>query len=116
MDKKIKDCDWEYLSGLETIREPKQGMPRLLDLLNWMAEPGNEKIWILLDIKVSYSSDLCCLKHVRKMSVNAAQVDDKPADLVGAIATTIASAPSTVSWADRIVLGCWNVSVIAFLS
>jgi phosphatidylglycerol phospholipase C len=49
---KIADCDWDYLSGLETVAEPRQHMPRLVDLLAYLVEPGNEDIWILLDIKV----------------------------------------------------------------
>lgn len=28
-------------------------MPRLADLLAWLAQPEFEKIWVLLDIKVS---------------------------------------------------------------
>jgi hypothetical protein len=52
-DEKIADCDWEYLSTLETLREPRQGMPRLADLLSWLAQPEFEEIWVLLDIKVS---------------------------------------------------------------
>lgn len=51
MDKKIASCDWAYLSTLQTTREPKQGLPRLSDLLAWLGEPENEDIWVLLDIK-----------------------------------------------------------------
>lgn len=53
MDQKIADCDWSYLSTLKTLREPKQSMPRLLDLLEYLAQPGLESIWVLLDVKVS---------------------------------------------------------------
>jgi len=49
---KIIDCEWKYLSTLRTTREPKQGMPRLSDLLEYLAEPGMEEKWMLLDIKV----------------------------------------------------------------
>lgn len=51
MDKKLADCDWAYLSTLQTVREPKQGLPRLRDLLEWLAEEENQHIWVLLDIK-----------------------------------------------------------------
>lgn len=51
MDQKIAACDWAYLSTLQTTREPRQRLPRLRDLLEWLAEPGNEAIWVLLDIK-----------------------------------------------------------------
>ncbi|KAL2016216.1 hypothetical protein VTK56DRAFT_4047 [Thermocarpiscus australiensis] len=52
-DQKIADCDWAYLSTLRTLREPRQGMPRLADLLEWLTRPGLESIWVLLDIKAS---------------------------------------------------------------
>ena len=29
-------------------------MPRLIDLLEYLAQPGLEDIWVLLDIKVSF--------------------------------------------------------------
>lgn len=46
------DCDWEYLRTLRTVAEPHEPMPRLSDLLEYLSQPGLEKIWILLDIKV----------------------------------------------------------------
>lgn len=49
---KIADCDWEFLSTLRTTREPRSPMPRLLDLLTYLAQPGLEDIWVLIDIKV----------------------------------------------------------------
>lgn len=51
-DTKVADCDWSYLSTLRTTREPRQPMPRLVDLLEYMAQPEVEHIWVLLDIKV----------------------------------------------------------------
>lgn len=62
-DKKINECDWSYLKTLETVREPKQRMPRLEDLLGLLAEEGREGVWVLLDIKVWLSGcaePLCC--------------------------------------------------------
>lgn len=47
------DCDWEYLSTLRTLEKPYDSMPRLSDLLQYLASPELEDIWILLDIKVS---------------------------------------------------------------
>lgn len=32
-------------------------MPRLADLLDYLAQPGLEEIWVLLDIKVCLYSD-----------------------------------------------------------
>lgn len=51
-EEKIIDCDWSYVSTLKTIAEPHQSMPRLKDLLEYVAQPGLEEIWVLLDIKV----------------------------------------------------------------
>lgn len=62
-------------------------MPRLEDVLDYLAEPGMESMWLLLDIKV----------------------DDAAEDIIPRIAETIAmsSAPE-VDWTHRIVLGCWT--------
>jgi glycerophosphoryl diester phosphodiesterase len=49
---KIIDCEWEFLSKLKTLKEPHESMPRLADLLEYLAQPGMEEIWVLLDIKV----------------------------------------------------------------
>jgi hypothetical protein len=49
---KVIDHDWDYLSKLKTLKEPHDTMPRLLDLLVYLASPGLESISLLLDIKV----------------------------------------------------------------
>ncbi|KAK7722147.1 hypothetical protein SLS64_000680 [Diaporthe eres] len=85
VDKAVRDCDWEYLSTLETLKEPRQHMCRLYDVLEFLAEPGNESIWMLLDIKI----------------------DDPPQEMIPRIAATIASAPRG-KWEQRIILGCWR--------
>lgn len=85
VDKAVRDCDWEYLSTLETLKEPRQHMCRLSDVLEFLAEPGNESIWMLLDIKI----------------------DDPPGELISRIAATIAEA-SRGNWEQRIILGCWR--------
>lgn len=56
---KIIDCNWEYVSGLRTLREPHEPMPRLKDLLEYVSQPEFDRIWVLLDIKVkkSFSTD-----------------------------------------------------------
>jgi hypothetical protein len=56
VDKKIIDCDWEFISGLRTHREPHEPMPRLLDLLEYLAQPAMMQIWLLLDIKVGFNT------------------------------------------------------------
>lgn len=35
-------------------------MPRLADLLEYLAQPGLEEIWVLLDIKVDLHHDTVC--------------------------------------------------------
>ncbi len=52
IDKKIIDCDWDFLSQQQTLKEPHAPMPRLIDLLEYLASPGLENVWLLLDIKV----------------------------------------------------------------
>ncbi|OHW94426.1 glycerophosphoryl diester phosphodiesterase, partial [Colletotrichum incanum] len=61
VDKKINECDWAYLETLRTVREPGEKMPRLEDLLVFLAEEGagREGVWVLLDIKQPY------ITHVR---------------------------------------------------
>jgi phosphatidylglycerol phospholipase C len=53
VDARIAECSWEYLSTLRTVAEPHEPMPRLKDFLEWLAVPELEKIWVVLDIKVS---------------------------------------------------------------
>ncbi|KZL80305.1 glycerophosphoryl diester phosphodiesterase [Colletotrichum incanum] len=88
VDKKINECDWAYLETLRTVREPGEKMPRLEDLLVFLAEEGagREGVWVLLDIKT----------------------DDPPAELLGRVAEVLASTPGPVPWEKRIVFGCWN--------
>ena len=55
-DDKIIDCDWDFLSEQRTLKPPHVPMPRLKDLLQYLASPELEDIWVLLDIKVILSS------------------------------------------------------------
>jgi len=91
VDRKLLDCDWEYISGLKTLREPHEPMPRLLDLVDYLAQPAMAQIWLLLDIKL----------------------DNKANDIMGQMAKVFEKIPSPVgtSWKDRIVLGFWAVSL-----
>jgi hypothetical protein len=52
VNKKIMESNWEELSVLRTLREPHDRMPRLSDLLEYLASPGLEDVWVFLDIKV----------------------------------------------------------------
>ncbi|KAK4122408.1 PLC-like phosphodiesterase, partial [Parathielavia appendiculata] len=102
VDARIADCDWAYLSTLQTLREPRQGMPRLADLLEWLAglecSRDSAAVWLLLDVKT----------------------DDDPERLLPAVAHTIASVPPCADagagggkgWKERIVVGCWNENYI----
>lgn len=81
----VRDHDWDYLSTLKTLKEPREPMARLLDLLEYLVEPGNESVWVFLDIKI----------------------DDSPEDMLPRIAETFAAVPQG-NWSQRIVLGCWT--------
>ncbi|KAF2686994.1 tubulin-domain-containing protein [Lentithecium fluviatile CBS 122367] len=93
---KIIDCDYEFLSKMKTLKEPHESMPRLADLLEYLAQPGLEEIWVLLDIKL----------------------DNDPEDVMRLIASTIRSvAPSpTRPWQSRVVLGCWAAKYLPLCS
>lgn len=82
---KIIDCDWAYLETLKTLQAPHESMPRLIDLLSYLAEPGLEDIWVLLDIKFDNDSD----------------------DVMRLIASTIVEVKPSRPWNERILLGCW---------
>ncbi|KAL8805147.1 MAG: hypothetical protein Q9182_002129 [Xanthomendoza sp. 2 TL-2023] len=51
---KLIERDWAYISDQRTIQAPHEAMPRLIDLLEYLAAPGNEKTWLLLDIKAKF--------------------------------------------------------------
>ncbi|KAF2272494.1 tubulin-domain-containing protein [Westerdykella ornata] len=92
---KIIDCDYEFLSRLRTLKEPREPMPRLVDLLEYLAQPGLEDIWMLLDIKI----------------------DNDPDDVMRLISETIRSVPpSRDPWSARIVLGCWTAKYLPLCS
>ena len=78
-------------------------MPRLKDLLAYLASPGQEQIWLLLDIKVNLHPNPKC--HF----TDTDQLDNNPDAVIRLIASAIASVapPSSVPWNRRIVLGCW---------
>ncbi|KAH8599389.1 PLC-like phosphodiesterase [Bisporella sp. PMI_857] len=84
-EEKIIDCEWSYLKTLQTLKAPHQAMPRLKDLLEYLATPGLEDIWILLDIKLDNNKD----------------------DVMRLIADTLAEVKPTRPWNQRVLLGCW---------
>ena len=88
-DEKVIDCDWDFIKTLRTLQEPREQMPRLKDLLEYLASPGVEDIWLLLDIKL----------------------DNDAESIMQLIAETIASVNPSKPWEQRIVLGCWAVRI-----
>ncbi|KAL5119574.1 hypothetical protein ACEQ8H_002420 [Pleosporales sp. CAS-2024a] len=95
-DEKLLDCDYEFLSKLRTLEEPHEPLPRLADLLEYLAQPGLEDIWVLLDIKL----------------------DNNAEDVMRLIGDTIRSvAPSpTRPWNTKIVLGIWAAKYLPLCS
>ena len=68
-------------------------MPRLRDLLEYVAQPGLEHVWILLDIKL----------------------DNNAENVMRLIRETIDSVQSNErAWENRIVLGCWAAKYLPF--
>ncbi|KAI9792664.1 MAG: hypothetical protein M1816_001763 [Peltula sp. TS41687] len=88
---KIKDCDWGYLRTVRTLKEPHEPMPRLRDLLEYLALPGSEDIWVLLDIKLDNDAD----EVMRLIGQTILEVN-----------------PSEKPWNQRIVIGCWTADYI----
>ncbi|KAJ5411653.1 uncharacterized protein N7487_006012 [Penicillium crustosum] len=87
--KKVADCDWEYLKTLRTLQAPHEPMPRLVDVLEYLRQPGRENLWILLDIKLT----------------------NEPFAIMERISKIIESVPMPASgpdWHHRVVLGCWS--------
>ncbi|KAF2721910.1 PLC-like phosphodiesterase [Polychaeton citri CBS 116435] len=85
---KVIDLEYEEIAQHRTTAKPHVPMPRLKDLLEYLAQPGLEEIWLLLDIKLDNDAD----------------------DIVRLIGETIASVrPSSEQhpWSSRIVLGLW---------
>jgi len=83
-------------------------MPRLKDLLEYLAAPGLEDIWILLDIKVPLPR---LWEPLRANKVNEwAKLDNDADDVMRLIAANLAQVKPTRPWNKRVLLGCWAVS------
>ncbi|KAF1983955.1 tubulin-domain-containing protein [Aulographum hederae CBS 113979] len=83
---KIIDLNWKELSEIRTVKGGKP-MPRLKDLLEYLAQPGLEEIWVLLDIKLDNDAE-----DVMR--------------LIGETVRQVIPSPER-AWKDRVVLGCW---------
>jgi glycerophosphoryl diester phosphodiesterase len=112
-EEKIIDCDYEFLSKLRTLKEPHEAMPRLVDLLEYLAQPGLEDIWVLLDIKVCWK-----MQFTLRYRANRMQLDNNADDVMRLIGDTIRSVPPSPnrSWQNRIVLGCWAAKYVPLCS
>ncbi|KAK1819952.1 hypothetical protein LTR12_005674 [Friedmanniomyces endolithicus] len=84
---KIIDTPWSTIQDLRTVAEPHEPMPQLRDVITYLAQPAQEQIWILLDIKL----------------------DNDAETIMRLLGSTLASiAPSaTTPWRQRVVLGIW---------
>ncbi|KAI1133463.1 PLC-like phosphodiesterase [Nemania abortiva] len=87
---KVCDLDWSEISQLRTLREPRQPMPRLVDLLEYLNRPGLEDIWLMLDIKTH----------------------DDAEEIMKKTAEALASVSSRRPWHTRVTPCCWNVTYI----
>lgn len=89
---RVIDCNWKFISQLQTTRAPHQPMPRLKDLLEYIAHPSRQGVWILLDIKLDNDSE----------------------NVMRLIAETLASVHyGTRPWQSRVVLGIWAAKYLS---
>ena len=79
-------------------------MPRLQDLLEYLAKPGLEDIWILLDIKIPLPSLTEALMGDKTIQT---RLDNHTNDLFRAIAATLADVKPSRPWNQRVLVGCW---------
>lgn len=83
-------------------------MPRLKDLLEYLATPGLEDIWLLLDIKVLLPSLTEVLMGNKTL---LSKFDDHTDDLFRLTAATLADVKSSRPWNQRVLVGCWAVGL-----
>ncbi|KAL5604919.1 hypothetical protein BROUX41_001751 [Berkeleyomyces rouxiae] len=89
---KIHDLDFAELAKLRSLRPPHTPVPSLQELLEYLAEPQNAAIWLILDIKLH----------------------DDAVQLFEAISAVLARVPSPDRpWAQRILVGCWKPAYMA---
>jgi hypothetical protein len=89
-------------------------MPRLKDLLEYLTTPGLEDVWVLLDIKVPWPN---MWELLRANRINEwAKFDNDADDIIRLIAADLAEVKPTKPWNQRVLLGCWAVSLPYILS
>lgn len=86
-------------------------MPRLKDLLEYLATPGLEDVWILLDVKLLLPTLAEVLTRNKAVQT---KLDNYADDLFRSIAMTLADVKPAPSrpWNQRVLVGCWAVSLI----
>ncbi|KAK8010253.1 hypothetical protein PG990_009218 [Apiospora arundinis] len=90
--RKVAECEWSELSMLRSLREPHQRICRLVELLEYVTQPGLEHIWLLLDIKR----------------------DDTAEEMLLSLSAAFAQVPSPLRpWEQRIILAVWDASWLA---
>ncbi|KAI0450271.1 PLC-like phosphodiesterase [Xylaria acuta] len=87
---RVRDLDWSEISQLRTLREPHQPMPRLIDLLEYLDQPGLEDIWLMLDIKTH----------------------DDAEEIMQRTAAALGSVSSKRPWNTRVTPCCWDATYI----
>ncbi|ORZ11393.1 PLC-like phosphodiesterase [Lobosporangium transversale] len=67
----VKNRPWHgYIDGLKSKKEPHVGVPRCVDVLAFLAQEGNEKVWWNIDIKMNNSPALLFSKFAKLMEDN----------------------------------------------
>lgn len=108
VDRKIKDCTWEEIKRMRTvgggqgdkmkakagIKTEGEGMPRLIDLLEYLAQPGLEEVWLFLDIKLGNDAE-----QIMRL-LNSAMA-------------SVSLSPGSKDWKERVVLGIWAAKFLA---
>ncbi|GFF33138.1 phosphatidylglycerol phospholipase C [Aspergillus udagawae] len=84
----VDECTWEELQTLKTAQAPHVRMPRLVDFLQLLCEPGWERIWVVLDIKLG----------------------NLPERIIPLLTEAFESVASATPWSARAVLGCWSAA------
>lgn len=91
---KIAESNWDDIKNARTIKEPHEPIPRLKELLEYLAQPGMEEMWLMLDIKL----------------VNDAET------IMRCLGSTVASVtpPANKAWEERVILGIWAAKFLPF--
>lgn len=86
-DEKIINVDYDYIKPLRTLQQPGEPMPRLADVLKFLAEDGNQNVWLMLDIKLDNDSETV-MRRIGETIATVHPHPDRP-------------------WQERIMMGVW---------